>query len=175
MKKPKSLDEIPDSSCSCDICRNMCRRMPCWPIPKDVEKLIDAGYGDRLMLEWREDETISPNYIELIVPAEIHHEGRQAPFFPLGHCNFLKDGLCELHDPGLKPTEGRKAIHGKVKTDEHLHRMVIESWDNSEGRNTVAKWKKLHYKGPMSIDETVSVIDKLASDELMKKFEMLFT
>lgn len=28
-----------------------------------------------------------------------------------GWCTFFHDGLCELHDKGLKPTEGRLSHH----------------------------------------------------------------
>lgn len=28
-----------------------------------------------------------------------------------GHCTFFRNGLCELHDAGLKPTEGRLSYH----------------------------------------------------------------
>ena len=33
-----------------------------------------------------------------------------------GACPFFKDGLCMLHDKGLKPTEGRLASHGTAET-----------------------------------------------------------
>ena len=32
-----------------------------------------------------------------------------------GYCTFFRDGLCELHDLGLKPTEGRLSHHSITK------------------------------------------------------------
>lgn len=51
-------------------------------------------------------------------------------------CVFWKDGLCELHDRGLKPTEGRLSYH--VLTEENicfsksLTWNVAKEWLNAE-------------------------------------------
>lgn len=154
----------PESSCACDKCQSMCRR-PCWPMPEDAEKLLDAGYGDRLMLDWY---FLQDRRIALLAPAIPGHEGKLAPCSedpaeiaktdPLramlvtmqmlaempklnGGCTFHgKDGLCELHDKGLKPTEGKRTRHD-IKNEE-IHEAVATTWDNAYGREIVDKWKK---------------------------------
>lgn len=42
------------SECSCDECRLMCQA-PCCGTPEEMQSLIDAGYGNRLMHDnWTE-------------------------------------------------------------------------------------------------------------------------
>lgn len=61
-----NLLEIPESECSCDSCKAMCER-PCWPSPEDAERLIDAGYGDKLMLDfWGVTKETIPREIYLL-------------------------------------------------------------------------------------------------------------
>lgn len=95
---------IKPSECSCPKCKNMCKTTPCLGTPQDIEKLIEAGYASKLslsvyatgMLMGAMDRTINmiqPRFDEV-----------------KGSCVFLDDkGLCELHNIGLKPTEGKLA------------------------------------------------------------------
>ena len=39
------------SECACGGCSQMCTR-PCWPTPEEARRLIRAGLGDRLMLDY---------------------------------------------------------------------------------------------------------------------------
>lgn len=88
--------------CSCEKCRNMCRT-PCIGTPEDIEKLIAAGYGNRLEITfWGVGVLagVTDKIIKMIAPRQERN----------GWCTFRRpDGLCELHDKGLKPTEGRLA------------------------------------------------------------------
>lgn len=148
-----TLPIIVDSEpCSCVDCQSMCRR-PCWPIPSDVQALMEAGEGNRLMLDYWvggfDDDTKYDN-IYVICPANPGHEGANAPeggfellFRPLqsslySGCVFQKDGLCELHERQLKPTEGRAAHH--ALNQPKLHEEVARYWDTEDGRNVVAAW-----------------------------------
>ncbi len=90
------------SECSCDKCKGLCRT-PCLGTPEDIAKLIEAGYGDRLapslwcvgMLTGLIKEPI-----KLMAPVLEKN----------GWCTFrTQEGLCELHDKGLKPLEGKLA------------------------------------------------------------------
>lgn len=47
-------------------------------------------------------------------------------------CIFFHDGLCELHDKGLKPTEGRLSYHTITKENLKFSRTL--SW------NVVQEW-----------------------------------
>jgi len=60
-------------------------------------------------------------------------------------CNFQSaDGLCQLHDIGLKPFEGRRTCC-KVPAKE-IHQAVAWSWDTEEGREIVKQWKEKYFK-----------------------------
>lgn len=90
-------------SCKCSRCKAQCLRSPCLGTPQDILKLIEAGYKDRLgVTVWSVGMLIGaiPFPIPMVQPMQTN-EG----------CAFLKDGLCILHDLGLKPTEGRLSYH----------------------------------------------------------------
>lgn len=116
-------------SCQCEKCVKICEQRPCWPTPQEALKLVESGFRDRLMVDYWVD-----NYGEIFVlsPAIRGYEGCDAPFLPLGKCTFLKDGLCELHDLGLKPIEGRRAGCSSGEKElletEVIHEMVAMAW-----------------------------------------------
>ncbi len=51
-------------------------------------------------------------------------------------------GQCELHDPGLKPTEGKMSTH--KDTPQELHEAMAESWNNKEAQELATKWGDDH-------------------------------
>lgn len=81
-------------SCKCQLCKSQCMQ-PCKGTPEDIKKLIDAGYGDRLM-------QVNVFGIDIITPK--YDEDKKS-------CTFFTNGLCELHDLELKPTEGKLSHH----------------------------------------------------------------
>lgn len=90
-------------SCKCAICKDQCRRAPCLGTPQDIWALIEAGYKDRLELTvWSVGLFLGK--IPFPIPMV------QAARSPDG-CAFFQGGLCQLHDLGLKPTEGRLSHH----------------------------------------------------------------
>lgn len=100
----EKMTGLQPSVCSCDKCKNLCRIAPCLPTPDDVIKLVLAGYASRLLpTTWAAGVPFGLPEIELVAP---QYDNKR------GCCTFLTDdGLCELHDKGLKPTEGRLAHH----------------------------------------------------------------
>ncbi|MDE7441664.1 MAG: hypothetical protein K2M69_05825 [Muribaculaceae bacterium] len=92
------------TSCACEKCRNQCKT-PCLGTPEDIERLIEAGYGDRLSpTEWWAGSLMG------VVKGPVLMI--QAKREDNGWCTFRRpDGLCELHDKGLKPTEGKLSHH----------------------------------------------------------------
>jgi hypothetical protein len=79
--------------------------------------------------------------IELLCPAIRGYENQGAPFFPKGKCTFLNaQGLCDLHDKGLKPIEGRLA-DCKNPSGGQLHKAVADLWNTEEGRAVIARWR----------------------------------
>lgn len=131
----------PGSACACGECVAMCTRRPCWPTPEEAGRLIDAGHGGRLMLDyWAAAH--GPD-IYLLGTAIISREGQDAPWWPMGRCTFLTaDRRCELHDAGLKPAEGRLAIHGRGSTNARLHEAVARTWGTDAGRAMVERWER---------------------------------
>ena len=131
------LDMMKAGTCSCEICKDMCLNRACWPTPVEAQKLIDAGFGDRLMLDWW---VRAGGNIYLLCPAQDGCEGGKALSDPRGRCALLtSDLLCPLHEAGLKPSEGRLAMHN-TKVD--LHALVAATWDTDEGRKIAREWIK---------------------------------
>lgn len=107
-KKESSIERIirktgkKPSECKCEKCKSQCQS-PCLPTPEDAIKLIQNGFSNELqVINW-----YSPfrkgNDVLLIAPKQ--HEN--------GYCIFFQDGLCKLHNIGLKPTEGRLSHHSQ--------------------------------------------------------------
>ena len=100
-------------------------------------KLMDEGFGDKLMLDY----WVAEDNIYLLCPAIKGCEGKDAPVFPKGECTFLNaQGLCDLHDKKLKPIEGRLA-NCKDPTGGQLHKAVADLWNTAEGRAAIDRWK----------------------------------
>lgn len=153
------------NECSCDTCKEMCRR-PCWGTPEDAKKIIDAGYGHRLMRDFWGGENGDQN-TEILCPALKGHEGQKAPFFPRSPdgCTFWKDGLCELHDLGLKPTEGKLATcNPKIMDDDgeiSLHEEIYMTWKNPEAEKFVEEWEQKHMGEPEEDDPIMLILELL--------------
>lgn len=117
-----------EQPCTCDKCKNMCK-VPCIGTPKDIEGIIDAGYADRLKeTTWMVGFRFAREKpIEMIQPTEKD-----------GWCAFRRaDGLCELHDRGLKPTEGVLASCKVVEEDN------VPTYETSVLRAVAHEWVKV--------------------------------
>lgn len=147
--------KFPDAEhCSCKKCQSKCSR-PCWPLPEEAQAIIDAGFGDRLMIDyWAK---VTGKDTELLCPALVGYEGEFAPWWTRGMCTFYDTaGLCVLHDLGLKPVEARVAPHSQFeyhKNKDHqynfnsLHEMVSKTWENKEARKIIKQWRKDRKEG----------------------------
>ena len=62
---------------------------------------------------------------------------------PNAHCTFFKDGLCELHTLGLKPTEGRLSHHStrldNFKRNKSISWAVVQEWMNPDNADVLEK------------------------------------
>jgi hypothetical protein len=124
------IDNIKESECSCDNCKKMCTT-PCLGTPNDIIKLIKAGYGDKLIgTQWAVGLIcgVVNDTVDMIQP--IQNENG---------CIFrTKEGLCELHDKGLKPTEGKLAHHTDKMPNsfkDTLNFKVAMTWVDENGVN----------------------------------------
>lgn len=130
------LSECQPSECHCARCQQMCR-VPCIGTPEDIERLVDAGYADRLTpTEWLVGcyVGLTDGPISMIQPETVN-----------GWCTFYHNGLCELHDRGLKPTEGRLTrhddveTHGKVPLENNVTFLVAKEWISDKNFLTILR------------------------------------
>lgn len=124
-----------NSNCSCNDCKSMCLNSPCFPTPEDVIRLENNVFGDDLMF------TIYVNPLKLELYPLVAPKSTSIGKL-INKCTFLNnEGLCELHNLGLKPTEGKLAIHGK--SEEHsiqIRTEICETWDSELGRELLLKY-----------------------------------
>lgn len=125
----------PSQPCSCDICRSYCRR-PGWWTVAEAAKAIEAGYGNRMMLEIAPELTFG-----VLSPAFRGCEMNYAlQAFSKNGCNFLADGLCQLHDTGLEPLECRFCHHLRIGQGQKCHSDLEKDWQTPKGKELVSKW-----------------------------------
>lgn len=135
-------------SCDCEKCQNMCKG-PCCGSIEDMKKIIEAGYGDRLML----DDVPGPlNQQDELKPALKGYEGKVAPWHLSSEegCTFWKKGKCELHESGLKPIGGKVAIHSDecptAMEELDFTKVFEDEWKRQEAKELIELWKRNHLK-----------------------------
>jgi hypothetical protein len=126
------LNDYPATAeCSCRECQLMCHE-PCWPLPHQAMILLRKGYGDAMKVHRHMACTV-------LVPVR---KGGQLP------CVFQdEEKLCELHDKGLKPFEGKVIDHAKPHDEKHsdeLRDRIAGMWDTMSGELVIRWWAK-HY------------------------------
>lgn len=94
--------------------------------PSDIEKLKAAGYADRIYpTVWLAGIAMGIINFPIEMEQPLYDTAR-------GCCTFFKDGLCELHELGLKPTEGKLSHHiHKAETfskQKNLTYAVAKTW-----------------------------------------------
>jgi len=137
-----------EEGCTCKKCIEMCKTYACLPTPLEAEILINAGYGDRLMLDTRPSTKDGKLLILTLMPAMKGFERRISPMqIGISDCVFLENDRCQLHDLGLKPFEGRVARHDTTEDDDKkMMDLLKRMWASQEGRRIVDMWtdKYLH-------------------------------
>ena len=110
-------------SCDCPRCRRQCLT-PCLGTPEDIWRLIEAGYEERLRITfWAVGMLVGAIPFPILRVDALQTERG---------CIFWKNGLCELHDLNLKPTEGRLSYH--ILTEENI------CFGKSLGWNVAKEW-----------------------------------
>jgi len=136
------MDVLP-TECACEKCSGMCRA-PCCPTPKEVNALIEAGYGDRLMY----DDWPDSSEVEMIKMAMKGAEGCRAPWATRTEkgCTFWKDGLCELHNTGLKPLHAKLVHHDNTEEQmDAIVEVIQKEWQTEEAEICITNWKEKFY------------------------------
>lgn len=120
--------------CDCPHCRRQCLT-PCLGTPQDIWRLIEAGYGNKLRITfWAVGMLVGavPFPIPMVQALQTEHG-----------CVFWKNGLCELHDQGLKPTEGRLSYHTLAEDNFCFERSlswnIAKEWAAKENIELVTK------------------------------------
>lgn len=125
-------------SCNCEKCRQMCQRTPCLGTPQDILAIIEAGYVDKVC------------YTEWAAGMYLGHIARPIPMVQIksisvgtkdGCCVFFHDGKCDLHESGLKPTEGRLSHHEvsvrELRKENNLTYQVAIEWCKEENLDII--------------------------------------
>ena len=138
----KILKQLKETSCDCEVCKAMCKRCPCMGTPEEIQRIIDAGFANRLMVveSWEGEKRIYA-----LRPARVGREGQYAEWsdaFQEMPCTFLtKDGHCEIYD--IRPVEARVAHHGNSDVDWYEFKQALyRLWDTEEGKKLVSDWLK---------------------------------
>lgn len=77
-----------------------------------------------------------PQQMHVTGPAPKGREGARELHHTMRECTFFVGGLCELHADGLKPMEGRIALHDRPATA--VRALVLSHWRGKQG-DSVAK------------------------------------
>lgn len=126
-------------SCNCEKCRQMCQRTPCLGTPQDILALINAGYVDQLCFtEWAAGIVLG-HIKQPIEMVQIKSKGKNKD----GECVFYHDGKCDLHESGLKPTEGKLSHHEVLvkelfKENNITYQVAIE-WCKDENYDVISE------------------------------------
>lgn len=132
------------SECDCQKCSMMCRA-PCCGTPEDMISLMHEGYASRLMLD------DYPGAPDMIKPALKGFEGDTAPWEVASEegCTFWSEGKCELHNLGLKPLQGKLALHGAtVEEKDYISKLVCDSWEGEKAKEAIDLWRSLNTQEP---------------------------
>ncbi len=128
----------PSPPCSCDICRNYCKR-PGWWTVDEAARAIEAGYGKRMMLEMAPELTFG-----VLSPA---FKGCEVRFsyneYAFAGCTFLVNDKCELHGTGYQPLECRYCHHERVGMGPYCHADIEKDWNTEVGRSLIVRWSEI--------------------------------
>lgn len=118
-------------SCKCNLCKMQCHH-PCLGTPEDMIKIIGAGYQDRVMqIRWAGGVNMGVYDADIPMITPLYDEKKQS-------CTFFNNGLCDLHDKGLKPTEGKLSHHSTNIQNFNVKKSI--------GWNVAKEWLKINDK-----------------------------
>lgn len=111
---------------------------PGWWSVEEAARALDAGYGDRMMLE------IAPEIMfGVLSPA---FKGCEKYFavneYAKNGCTFLKGDRCELFGTGHQPLECRFCHHERSGLGTKCHADLEKDWKTLQGQALVNKWIK---------------------------------
>jgi hypothetical protein len=103
---------------------------------EEASKAFRAGFGSRMMLELSPDVSFG-----VLSPAFKGCEGYLAmKEMSASGCNFLFNGLCELHNTAFQPLECRFCHHDRMGLGEKCHAELEKEWNTPRGQYLVNRW-----------------------------------
>jgi hypothetical protein len=138
-KQKKTLTEKypPSEPCACEVCLGYCIRAGWWTV-EQAARALEAGYGDRMMLEVAPELTFG-----VLSPAFKGCERAIATNqFAKNGCNFLKNDRCELFGTGHQPLECRFCHHDRQGLGPKCHADLEKDWKTPAGQALVQTWLK---------------------------------
>ena len=126
------------SECKCQRCKDQCKT-PCLGTPEDILKLIEAGYKKQLFFTYWAVAMYWGIFPDVIFMVQIEKTANG--------CVFFKDGLCSIHNTGLKPTEGKLSHHSitaeNLNFSKSLPWNVAKEWLPGKNDKTIARVMEL--------------------------------
>ncbi len=127
------------NECQCDRCKQMCRTNPCLGTPADILRLVGAGHAAKLGTTlWLAGVPYGLAPIRMVQPVFDNQKKS---------CVFLDaNGLCTLHDAGLKPTEGKLSSckpMAYARFADTLTYRVAATWKERANQPLILKLRKL--------------------------------
>jgi hypothetical protein len=106
---------------------------------EEAGRALDAGYGNRMMLEMAPELTFG-----VLSPAFRGCEGNFAlNEFSKNGCNFFKNSLCELFGSGVQPIECRFCHHDRIGEGKKCHLDIEKDWHTQAGSTLIEKWIRI--------------------------------
>ena len=136
----------------------MCHQRPCWGTVSDLERIIEEGHADKLMLDYYNHKDLNNREdVYFLSGANCGCEKQLAKLLPIGPCTFLSEDKCTIHD--IKPTLGAVAC---CKDPHSLTTKVIfhcmESWIRKEGAELISRWKEMVGYDEENVNEMVNAL-----------------
>lgn len=120
----------PSEPCTCGVCLSYCAR-PGWWTVEQATHAIEAGFGNRMMLEIAPELTFG-----VLAPAFKGSERLIATNIFAGNgCTFFKNNLCELFGTAHQPLECRFCHHDRKGLGLRCHSDLEGDWKTPAGRD----------------------------------------
>ncbi len=127
----------PETSCSCDACKEACLNSPGWFLPGEVERLADYL---NLTLEalFRKFLAIGTTHMpdgsrrHGVMPHKLRDHKKPGALWTLaelaepGRCIFYDHGKCSIYP--VRPFECSRMIHSHRKETKQLRQFIVEQW-----------------------------------------------
>ena len=128
-----------EHACSCDKCKECCVNCPCLGTPDDILRILESGRKGIIHTGWAVGLIygLIDHLIEMYQPTMMD-DG-------IGCVYRMADGLCELHNNGLKPVEGSlsECKPQKSTLKDSIAYAVAMTWEHPDNEQVINKIKSI--------------------------------